>query len=159
MRATIQKLKLVLIAGLTVLSFTVVLAGPQMPQASAASAPTCYSDSEPGKVVTCVTCKNNTASQVPSQADCPNDDCQNLSNCGIIKNYVNPAINLLAALVGIFAVISIVVAGIQYSSSGGEPAKASAAKMRIRNTIIALVAFALLWLGLNFAIPGGLTSL
>ncbi len=156
MRAVTQKLRPHFVACLTilfVLGVVFALAGPQLPRAAAA---TCSSDSAPGNEVQCFSCPNGGA-QVPNATDCPSDECQSLSNCGLINNYVNPGINLLAALVGVASVISIVVAGIQYSSSGGEPAKASAAKMRIRNTIIALVAFALLWLGLNFLIPGGLT--
>jgi hypothetical protein len=73
-----------------------------------------------------------------------------------VQGYINPFINFLAALVGVAVVISIVIGGIQYSSSGGDPAKAAAAKNRIRNAIVALVAFFFLYALLNFLIPGGL---
>jgi hypothetical protein len=169
----IQKLKSCLVIGLVVLGTAMLAASADVSHAAAiipasgdspppstapkAASSECFSDATPGQKVTCVSCPGGT--QVPLKSDCPSDDCQTLSNCGLIKNYVDPAINLLAALVGVASVISIVIAGIQYSSSAGEPAKASAAKMRIRNTIIALVAFALLYVGLNFLIPGGITSL
>jgi len=133
------------------------LTGSPPSSSSGSSEPVCYSDTKPGQTVKCFPCPGG--QKVPSKEDCPSDDCQTISNCGIIKDYVNPGIKLLAALVGVASVISIVVAGIQYSSSGGEPAKASAAKNRIRNTIIALAVFALLYLGLNFLIPGGLGAL
>jgi hypothetical protein len=82
--------------------------------------------------------------------------CTNLSSCDLITEYLDPLIKLLTALVGVVVVISIIIGGIQYSSSGGDPSKAGAAKERIRNAIIALVAFILLYGTLNFLIPGGL---
>jgi hypothetical protein len=84
--------------------------------------------------------------------------CSDLSNCPLIKNYIEPFINFLAALVGVAVVFSIIVGGIQYSSSGGDPSKVSAAKNRIRNAIIALVTFIVLYAMLNFLIPGGLAN-
>ena len=85
-----------------------------------------------------------------------NGDCSSLNQCDLIVKYIQPFINLMAAFVGVAIVISVVVGGIQYGSSAGDPQKASAAKARIRNAIIALVAFVLLYAGLNFLIPGGL---
>ena len=82
--------------------------------------------------------------------------CNNLTQCTLIYSYVDPLIDFLAALVGVAVVISIVIGGIQYSSSGGDPSKVSAAKSRIRNAIVALVTFLLLYAILNFLIPGGL---
>ncbi len=79
-----------------------------------------------------------------------------LASCNIIQDYVQPAINFLSALVGVAVVISIIIGGIQYGSSAGDSSKVSAAKNRIRNAIIALVAFLLLYSILNFLIPGGL---
>ena len=82
--------------------------------------------------------------------------CTSISKCDLITQYVNPMINFLSALVGVAVVISIVIGGIQYSSSAGDPSKASAAKARIRNAIIALIVFVLLYAMINFLIPGGL---
>ena len=83
-------------------------------------------------------------------------NCANINNCDIINNYVNPFVNFLAILVGVGVVTSIIIGGIQYSSSAGDPGKVSAAKNRIRDAIIALVVFVLLYSMLNFLIPGGL---
>jgi len=83
-------------------------------------------------------------------------NCSSVSNCDLIQKYINPLVNLLAALVGVAVVISIVVGGIQYSNSGGDPQAVSAAKNRIRNAIIALLTFIFLYALLNFLIPGGL---
>jgi hypothetical protein len=77
-------------------------------------------------------------------------------NCDLLTSYVKPFITFLTALVGLAVVISIVIGGIQYGQSGGDPSKITAAKNRIRNAIVALVTFLLLDAGLNFLIPGGL---
>lgn len=91
---------------------------------------------------------------------CPAADgggnCSSVNSCDLIQKYINPFINFLAALVGIAVVISIIIGGIQYGSSGGDPSKVTAAKNRIRNAIIALVTFLFLYALLNFLIPGGL---
>ena len=95
-----------------------------------------------------------------SGAECltkpPTANCKSLNSCDIISKYVNPLINFLSALVGVGVVISIIIGGIQYSSSEGDPGKASAAKNRIRNAIIALITFIILYAMLNFLVPGGL---
>lgn len=98
------------------------------------------------------------ASQCPSDADpaITSGNCSNVSHCDLIQKYINPFINFLAALVGVVVVMSIIIGGIQYSSSAGDPQAASAAKNRIRNAIIALVTFLFLYALLNFLIPGGL---
>jgi len=66
------------------------------------------------------------------------------------------AINILSAAVGIVITAVIVFAGIEYSSSGGDPGRTAAAKSRIVNAIIALVAYMFLYMALQWLIPGGL---
>lgn len=83
-------------------------------------------------------------------------DCNGgVQNCDLVTKYINPLVNFLIALVGIAVVISIVIGGIQYGSSGGDPQKVTAAKNRIRNSLVALVTFIFLFAILNFLIPGG----
>ncbi|HSX30398.1 MAG TPA: pilin [Candidatus Saccharimonadales bacterium] len=82
--------------------------------------------------------------------------CASVAHCDLIIHYVNPIINLLAALVGIAVVASIIIGGVQYGSSAGDPQKVSAAKARIRNAIIALLTFFFLYGLLNFLLPSGL---
>ena len=77
-------------------------------------------------------------------------------SCDLVSKYIQPAIDLLAGGVGIAVVISIVIGGMQYSSSAGDSSKITAAKNRIRNSIIALVMFLFLVAFLNFLIPGGI---
>lgn len=66
------------------------------------------------------------------------------------------AVNILSALVGVVVVAVIVIAGIQYSTSGGNPNAAAQAKKRILNAIIALVAYMFLFMIFQWLIPGGL---
>jgi hypothetical protein len=83
-------------------------------------------------------------------------NCATPEKCDLVQKYINPLINALAAGVGIAVTIAIIWAGIEYSSSGGDPQKISIAKNRIRNAIISLVLFFFLWSLLNFLVPGGL---
>ncbi len=66
------------------------------------------------------------------------------------------AINFFAGLVGVIVTIVIILAGIQYSSAGGDPGKAASAKKHIFNAILALIAFIFLWAFMQWLIPGGL---
>lgn len=65
------------------------------------------------------------------------------------------AIEILAAGVGVVATIVIIIAGIQYSSAGGDPQKVKAAKTRITNAIIGLIAYFFLFAFLQWIVPGG----
>lgn len=69
--------------------------------------------------------------------------------------YMNPLVQLLAAVVGIAIVIAIVYGAIEYITSGGDPQRAAAGKKRITEAIIGLVAFLLLYTFLQFIVPGG----
>jgi hypothetical protein len=102
--------------------------------------------------------KNNDVQNcpVPVQKDkAANGSCSDLSKCDLF-NVINDVINTLAAAIGVIVAISLGIGGQQYGSSGGDPSKVTAAKNRIRNSILALVAFMFLYTFLNFLIPGGL---
>ncbi len=77
------------------------------------------------------------------------------SKCDFIGKYINPAINLFSLVFGLVAVISLILGGIQYSASQGDPQKAASAKGRLQNTIIAIFAYLFLYAFLQFLIPGG----
>lgn len=120
-------------------------------------------DPDTGKDVACVSCPDG--SSVASETQCSDNagdaaandkDCGTATNCDLVTKYINPFVNFLAALVGVAVTISIVVGGIRYASSAGDPQATAAAKARIRNAIIALVTFIFLYALLNFLIPGGL---
>ena len=76
------------------------------------------------------------------------------SSC-LFSKYINPAIQLMAAIIGIAVVIAIVLGAIEYITSGGDPQRASAGKKRITNALIGLAAFLLLYAFLQFIVPGG----
>ncbi|MFA5004365.1 MAG: hypothetical protein WC498_03785 [Candidatus Saccharimonadales bacterium] len=102
------------------------------------------------------TWSNGKCIPAPSGSTGGGGNCANLGHCDLISKYINPLIQFLSALVGVAVVVSIVIGGIQYGSSAGDPQKASAAKNRIRNAILALVTFLFLYALLNFLVPGGL---
>ena len=66
------------------------------------------------------------------------------------------AINILTAGVGIAAVGGIIYGAILYTSAGGSPEQVKKAMQVITNVVIGVVAYALMFSGLNFIIPGGL---
>jgi hypothetical protein len=79
-------------------------------------------------------------------------DC--LANNKIVKD-INAIINFLAAGVGIVVVGAIIVGGIQYAIAGNNPSNVTAAKKRITDALIALLAFICLYACLEWLIPGG----
>ncbi|PIZ61585.1 hypothetical protein COY17_04140 [Candidatus Saccharibacteria bacterium CG_4_10_14_0_2_um_filter_52_9] len=85
----------------------------------------------------------------------PNAECSK-NRCDFIKKYVNPFINLLSISFGFIAVISIIMGGIQYSGSRGDPQNVTLAKQRISRTILAIVVYFFLYAFLQFIIPGGI---
>jgi len=68
------------------------------------------------------------------------------------------AINILTAGIGVAAVGSILYGSILYASAGGSPDGVKKAKDIIKNVVIGLVAYALMYSLLNFLIPGGIFS-
>jgi hypothetical protein len=65
------------------------------------------------------------------------------------------ALNILTAGVGIAAVGGIVYASILYASAGDSSEQTKKAIEMIKNVVIGLVVFGLMFLLLNFLIPGG----
>lgn len=92
-----------------------------------------------------------------TSGDCVNVDI-GVDPCGEdgIMIYLTAIIKFLTAGVGMVVIIMIVVGGIQYTTSGGDPNGVAAAKGRIVNAIIALLLFIFAAAILNFLIPGGL---
>ena len=72
-----------------------------------------------------------------------------------IAKDINQAVNFLSAFVGIVVVGSIILGGIQYAMAGDNPQAVSAAKQRIMNGLIALVAFMFTYAFLQWLVPGG----
>ncbi len=81
-----------------------------------------------------------------------------LSDSGLVQMFINPLIRTLTAIIGVVIVIAIVISGIQYSASGGDPSKVAAAKKRIMNVILALLAYIFMAAFINWLLPGGLVG-
>jgi hypothetical protein len=141
-----------------VLTLLAVSLGAQVPvfvASAATTAPIANCDLKDGKPVPC-----DGAPDCAVKSDAGNcglgGKCGNVNQCDLITDYINPAINLISALVGVAVVISLTIGGIQYGSSGGDAQKVTMAKNRIRNSIVALLTFLFLYAMINFLIPGGL---
>ena len=65
-------------------------------------------------------------------------------------------INILTGLIVIAAIGGLVYAGILYTSSGGNADQTKKAMEFIRNVVIGIIAYAVMFAVLNFIIPGGL---
>ncbi len=89
-----------------------------------------------------------------NSTQCNGKEVTSSDNC-IIEN-INVAINILSGSIGLLVIIVIIIAGIQYTTAAGDPQRIGKAKNRIRNAIIALVAYMFLYGFLQWVIPGGL---
>jgi hypothetical protein len=69
------------------------------------------------------------------------------------------ALNILTAGVGIAAVGGIVYGSILYTSAGDSSEQIKKAKEIIKNVVIGLAAYGLMYMVLNFLIPGGIFDL
>lgn len=72
----------------------------------------------------------------------------------IVRN-LNNIINVLSGLVGIVIVGSIILGGVQFAAAGDKAEAVSAAKQRITNGLIALLAYLFIFTFLQWLIPGG----
>lgn len=93
-------------------------------------------------------CKGEACVSNPADAYCQKDH-------NAIVDVVFAIIRFLSIGVGIVIVASLVVAGIQFTSSRGDPNATAKAMERIRNTVIALLLFIFTYAILNFVIPNG----
>lgn len=73
---------------------------------------------------------------------------------GSIYHILSLVVDILSIGIGIVAVIGIIVAGIQYLTSRGEPANATKAKHRLLGIAIGVLCYAVLWAGLRWLLPG-----
>ncbi len=82
---------------------------------------------------------------------------------GYCSTYHNAMVDLLFAIikfisdgVGLIVIMSIIIAGIQYTFSRGEPQAVQAASKRIQSSVTALIIFIFAYALLDFIIPRGL---
>lgn len=121
------------------------------------------SDASLGDLHTCQAAYDAAAKLVPAsqsqtlkdQPDPAIKGCTS-NDCDFVKKYINPAVLLLTFSFGLIAVVSLIIGGIQYSASQGDPQNVAKAKKRIADTLLAVVAYFFLFTFLQFLIPGGL---
>lgn len=75
--------------------------------------------------------------------------------CGLFT-YINTAIKLLSALIGIVVTGMIIVGGIKYSMAGSDPGAVEKAKKLIFSAILTLVGYGLLFAIAQWLLPGGI---
>ena len=100
--------------------------------------------------------QDNLSNKSCSEKNKSNQSKSNLDpeNCAI-TGYVLILINVLSATLGVAVTAVIIIAGIQYSASAGNPQATAAAKKRITNAALALVFFAAMYGFLQWIVPGG----
>lgn len=82
--------------------------------------------------------------------------CIDNSGSGVVVNYLKLILQFLSTAVGGVVVLMIIIAGIQYIISNGDPKAIANAKARLINAITALVLFVLAFAILSFVVPGGI---
>jgi hypothetical protein len=89
---------------------------------------------------------------------CPTPDQNGSSSSDmdcLFTKYINPVIDLLSALVGVVVVIAVIAGAIEFSTAGGDPQRAASGRRHIMSALLALLAFVLLYVFLEFLVPGG----
>lgn len=96
---------------------------------------------------------------VDDRVCCPSNsqnDPDNYARDCFFAKYLNPTVRVLSALAAVAVIIGIVIGGIQYSSSGGDPQKAAHGKGIVVKSLYALFVFLFLFGILQFFSPGGI---
>jgi hypothetical protein len=139
--------------GVSVVNSAALAATP----APAAKAPTCISGVKDGAqgcdILGAPACVQTALPVAPGDPSCVSN---NPATGGAIINYLRGWLKLLSGAVGLVIVLVLIIAGIQYIVSTGDPAQIKAAKKRIQNAIIALVLFLMMYAILQFLVPGGI---
>lgn len=93
------------------------------------------------------------------QGACPKGQVQvtnDPKSGGAIVFYLKLVLKLINGLVGAIIILMLVIAGVQYIISAGDPANVKSAKNRVMNAIIALVLYMMMFAIINFLVPGGI---
>jgi hypothetical protein len=77
---------------------------------------------------------------------------------GAIMGYLRGWLKLFGGAVGITIILMLIVAGIQYITSAGDPTAVKSAKNRVVNAITALVLYLMMFAILSFLVPGGILT-
>ena len=90
--------------------------------------------------------------------DCPDDNGTATKDNGVWHLLIM-ALNIMTAGVGILAVGGIAYGAALYASSADKPEQAKQGMTFIKNVVIGLIAYGLMFIVLNFLIPGGVFDL
>jgi vacuolar-type H+-ATPase subunit I/STV1 len=74
---------------------------------------------------------------------------------GAIVNYLKTILLFLSGAIGLIVMLMLVIGGINYITSTGDPARIKGAKDMIQNAIVALVLFLCMFAIISFILPGG----
>ena len=94
-------------------------------------------------------------SQPVHALDCAVLDCSGADKEDGIMNLLKWVLTILTGLVGIAAVGGVIWAGILYTSAGDKADQVKKAKTIIVDVIIGIAAYGLMFIALNWIVPGG----
>ena len=86
----------------------------------------------------------------------PSEICSKAEDSEAIFALLNIFLTILVVLVGIVAIGMFIWAGILYASGDANSNRVAQAKTIMTNTTIGIIAFGLMYLALNWLIPGGI---
>lgn len=81
--------------------------------------------------------------------------CDDSNNGDGIYRILNIVVNVLTMGVGVLGTLGIIIAGIQYMTASGNEQQMAKAKKRIIEVALGLIVFGVMWVVLQFLIPGG----
>ncbi len=85
----------------------------------------------------------------------PDEICSKAGEGEAVFELLKFVFDICVILVGIVAMCMFVWAGILYASGDANSNRVAQAKTIMTNTIVGIIAFGLMYLGLNWLIPGG----
>ena len=86
----------------------------------------------------------------------PNEICSKAEDSEAIFALLNFFLTILVALDGIVAIGMFIWAGVLYASGDANSNRVAQAKTIMTNTTVGIIAFGLMYLALNWLIPGGI---
>lgn len=86
----------------------------------------------------------------------PDEICSKAEDSEAIFALLNFFLTILVALVGIVAIGMFIWAGVLYASGDANSNRVAQAKTIMTNTTVGIIAFGLMYLALNWLIPGGI---
>ena len=86
----------------------------------------------------------------------PSEICSKAEDSEAIFALLNFFLTILVALVGVVAIGMFIWAGVLYASGDANSNRVAQAKTIMTNTTVGIIAFGLMYLALNWLIPGGI---